>query len=211
MDAYTRSYTVRPRAYDPTGLHRVPGKPRASLIMSFTAATLHPVPTKKPKASKRPAKTSAAAWFRRQLEDELTFKPASASAVARFQADLGRAPPRELVELWQVHNQRNVCFGDNEFLTISESISAVRIGRDGAAFPRDVKGTRVRTAGWSEGWTPFAQDGAGGIVVLDHDPGRGGQVGQVVFLQRFGLLSHVVGASLRAYFEDVGVFAIPTP
>lgn len=58
----------------------------------------------------------------------------------------------------------------------------MRIGRDNAAFPRDVKGT-----------------------------GRGGQVGQVVFLGRFGLPSHVVGASLRAYFEDVGVFAIPTP
>lgn len=98
-----------------------------------------------------------------------------------------------LVEMWLVHNERNVCFGEcNEFLSIAESASAARIARDARG-------------DWRETWTPFAQDGAGGLFVTDAESGR------VSFLGSEGAVAREIASSLREYLEEAGVFAIPTP
>lgn len=143
-------------------------------------------------SAKRPTKTSAADWFRTQLTGEVRFRPATRAKLARFERELGRPPPQVLVDMWLVHNERNVCFGGNEFLSVAEAVEAAKIGRDSRSE-------------WRETWTPFAQDGMGGIVVAD------GETGRVLFLPSEGQPTKVVAASVREYLEDAGVFAIPSP
>ncbi|KMO35965.1 hypothetical protein VQ02_16375 [Methylobacterium variabile] len=128
--------------------------------------------------------------------DRALALPAGAtdSAIASVEIALGVPPDSDLWAAWREADGSGACSllmrpgfpTSYEFLSVAEAIEEraqldrIVAGYEGYADP-EPRDPRIRSGWFHPGWVPFAGFGSGTLLLMvDHAPAAGGQVGQVI-------------------------------
>lgn len=143
--------------------------------------------------------------------------PASARDIARLEKALGRRLAKELRQSLACHDGQSTplhagpgVIGNWELLSVDrilqhhatwgEHLAANELTGPGY---RAKPGRGVRRLWWSPAWLPVTYDGAGGHHCVDHDPGKGGAVGQLLLVRPGEPERRVRASGVRAWLAGI--------
>ncbi len=128
----------------------------------------------------------------RVAEKWFNFKPASDKKIASFEADLGFELLPDLKKFYQHCGYEWSCDGNYSFSGLKQIHDRWKMLRTSLEeFMHEPEwvaraqpsGGKLKPAYWNPKWIPFAIDGCGNLICVDHDPGENGVLGQLVFME----------------------------